>query len=57
MLNHANHGHYRLLGARYERPRRRATEKRDEIAPSHCSIRSSRVRHRLLFARLSATEK
>jgi hypothetical protein len=36
----ASHWYYRLLPARRERPRRRAAEKRDELAPPH-SITSS----------------
>src|SRR6516165_1702207 len=37
----AYHRHRRLLRARRERPRRRAAEKRDEIAPPNHSITSS----------------
>jgi hypothetical protein len=34
----ANHGHRSLLRARRERPRRRAAQKRYELAPFHCAV-------------------
>src|SRR5262245_7194636 len=39
--NESNHRHRRLLCARRERPRGRATEQRDELAAHHHSITSS----------------
>src|SRR5262245_63559803 len=48
----SNHRHRRLLGARRARPRRSATEQRDELATADHSITSSaRFRARLRIAR------
>jgi len=35
-IKESDHGHCRLLPARRERPRCRAAEQRDEVAPVHC---------------------
>ena len=40
-VKHPDHRHHRLLRARRERPRRRAAEQRDELAPRNHSITSS----------------
>jgi hypothetical protein len=36
VVEESDHRHRRLLRARRERPRGRAAEQRDELAPSHC---------------------
>jgi hypothetical protein len=42
----ANYGHRRILCAHRERPRRRATKKRYELAPSHSFSEAQRTGHR-----------
>src|SRR5262249_21288764 len=42
-VNKSNHRHCGLLRARRERPRRRAAEKCNEIAPHHCRCPEART--------------